>query len=190
MTYLSAPVRQVRFPPADVECSARPDGSLVVRPLHPLGPYPDKLTERLDHWAAAHSGSRFLGRARPQWRMAHGDLRSDARGSQCRAGAARAAAISRPPHRDSLRQRYRTRRARTGRHVRGHPFCAHLSGVFAGVLGFRKAAIDLRHSYTRLGVCFGRRAVPQGHPGCFAAGRRACDQRRSRRAICHAILRF
>ncbi len=51
-SYLTAPLRQLRFPPADVACSTTPDGSLVVRPLHPLGPYPDKLTERLDHWAA------------------------------------------------------------------------------------------------------------------------------------------
>jgi feruloyl-CoA synthase len=58
--YLSAPVRKVGFPPADVETSHRPDGSLVVRPLHPLGPYPDKLTERLDHWAAAAPDRVFL----------------------------------------------------------------------------------------------------------------------------------
>ena len=59
--YLSAPVRQVRFPPADVECKTRPDGSLVVRPLHPLGPYPDKLTERLDYWAAHAPDRVFIG---------------------------------------------------------------------------------------------------------------------------------
>src|SRR3984885_10335142 len=58
--YLSAPVRQVRFPPAGMESSYRPDGSLVVRPLHPLGPYPDKLTQRLDHWAAHTPDAVFL----------------------------------------------------------------------------------------------------------------------------------
>ncbi len=41
-----------------------PDGALVVRPQHPLGPYPDKLTERLDYWAAHAPDRVFLGRAR------------------------------------------------------------------------------------------------------------------------------
>src|SRR5579863_10690945 len=76
--YLSAPVRQVRFPPADVECSTRPDGSLVVRPLHPLGPYAAKLTDRLDHWAAHAPDRVFLAERYPgadrdrngQWRTA------------------------------------------------------------------------------------------------------------------------
>jgi feruloyl-CoA synthase len=82
MTYLSAPVRQVRFPPADVECSTRSDGSLVVRPLHPLGPYPDKLTERLDHWAAHAPDRVFLAeRGRDgEWRTAtYAQMRASAR---------------------------------------------------------------------------------------------------------------
>jgi feruloyl-CoA synthase len=88
MTYLSAPVRQVSFPPADVECSKRSDGSLVVRPLHPLGPYPDKLTERLDHWAAhapdrVFLGERYQGAQRGgngEWRTAtYAQMRASAR---------------------------------------------------------------------------------------------------------------
>ena len=67
--YLSAPVRQVGFPPAGVESSYRPDGSLVVRPLHPLGPYPDKLTERLDHWAAHTPDRVFLAERDRSQRM-------------------------------------------------------------------------------------------------------------------------
>jgi feruloyl-CoA synthase len=80
--YLSAPVRQVRFPPSDVECSTRPDGSLVVRPLHPLGPYPDKLTERLEHWAA-HAPDRIFLAERDRtgvWRTAsYAQMRASAR---------------------------------------------------------------------------------------------------------------
>src|ERR1700722_8286651 len=80
--YLSAPVRQVRFPPADVECTTRPDGSLVVRPLHPLGPYPDKLTERLDHWAI-HAPDRIFLAERDrngEWRSAtYAQMRASAR---------------------------------------------------------------------------------------------------------------
>ena len=84
--YLSAPVRQVRFPPADIECSTSPDGSLVVRPLHPLGPYPDKLTERLDYWAAQAPDRVFLAERLPQgarngeWRTAtYAQMRASAR---------------------------------------------------------------------------------------------------------------
>jgi len=80
--YLSAPVRQVCFPPADVETSTRPDGSLVVRPLLPLGPYPDKLTERLDYWAAHAPDRVFLAERAPNgaWRKAtYGEIRASAR---------------------------------------------------------------------------------------------------------------
>jgi feruloyl-CoA synthase len=82
MTYLSAPVRQVRFPPADVQCSRRSDGSLVVRPLHPLGPYPDKLTERLDHWAVYAPDRVFLAERDPggAWRtVTYAQMRASAR---------------------------------------------------------------------------------------------------------------
>ena len=60
----------------------RPDGSLVVRPLHPLGPYPDKLTERLDHWAAQTPDRVFLAdRDRSgAWRTAtYAQMRASAR---------------------------------------------------------------------------------------------------------------
>ncbi len=63
--YLSAPVRRVDFPPADVETWNTADGGLVVRPKHPLGPYPDKLTERLDHWATHAADRVFLAERDP-----------------------------------------------------------------------------------------------------------------------------
>src|ERR1700733_14733213 len=80
--YLSAPVRQVGFPPAQVDASYRPDGSLVVRPLHPLGPYPDKLTERLDYWAAHAPDRVFLAERdrNGEWRTAtYAQMRASAR---------------------------------------------------------------------------------------------------------------
>src|ERR1700722_7496846 len=80
--YLSAPVRQGRFPPADVEGSTSPDGSLVVRPRHPLGPYPNKLTERLDHWAVHGPDRVFLGErdSNGAWRTAtYAQMRASAR---------------------------------------------------------------------------------------------------------------
>ena len=42
------------------------------------------------------------------------------------------------------------------RHVRGHSFCADLAGLFAGLVRFRKAAVDLRHSDAGPGFCVSR----------------------------------
>jgi feruloyl-CoA synthase len=47
------PIRHVRVGPADVVVERRADGVVVLRSPHALGPYPDKLTERLAFWAAA-----------------------------------------------------------------------------------------------------------------------------------------
>jgi feruloyl-CoA synthase len=47
------PVRPVRLGPADVAVERRADGALLLRSPHPLGAFPDKLTERLQFWAAA-----------------------------------------------------------------------------------------------------------------------------------------
>ena len=47
----AAPVRAVALGPSDIELERRADGSMLLRSPHPLGPYPAKLTERLDHWA-------------------------------------------------------------------------------------------------------------------------------------------
>src|SRR5882757_8776751 len=49
----AAPLRPVRLGPSDVELERRPDGTLYLRSPHPLGRYPGRLTERLEHWAAA-----------------------------------------------------------------------------------------------------------------------------------------
>jgi len=54
----------------------------VVRPLHPLGPYPDKLTERLDYWAAHAPDRVFLAERNPNgaWRTAgYAQMRASAR---------------------------------------------------------------------------------------------------------------
>jgi len=80
--YLSAPVRQVNFPPADVECWNTSDGALVVRPKHRLGAYAAKLTERLDYWAALTPDRVFLGERDPagEWRTAtYAQMRAAAR---------------------------------------------------------------------------------------------------------------
>jgi feruloyl-CoA synthase len=44
--------RPVRLGPRDVVVEPRADGALMLRSPHRLGPYPTKLTERLEYWAA------------------------------------------------------------------------------------------------------------------------------------------
>lgn len=46
-----APLRQVTLGPQDVIVDRRADGSMLLRSPQKLGPYPDKITERLAHWA-------------------------------------------------------------------------------------------------------------------------------------------
>jgi len=80
--YESAPVREVRFPPADVTFRQGPDGAMYVRPNYPLGPYADKLTERLDHWAAAAPDRVFLAERddNGEWRkITYAETRAAAR---------------------------------------------------------------------------------------------------------------
>jgi feruloyl-CoA synthase len=44
-------VRPVRLRSSGASLERRPDGSILVRPDEPLGPYPKVLTDRLVHWA-------------------------------------------------------------------------------------------------------------------------------------------
>jgi feruloyl-CoA synthase len=48
--------RPVRLGPRDVEVERRADGTVHLRSPHRLGPYPARLTERLEHWAATAPG--------------------------------------------------------------------------------------------------------------------------------------
>src|SRR4051812_4148861 len=56
----AAPLRPVRLGPRDVVVERRPDGAIHLRSPHALAPYPAKLTERLEHWAAAVPERTFL----------------------------------------------------------------------------------------------------------------------------------
>src|SRR5882724_10698576 len=69
-TAASAPLRPVRLGPSDVTLERKPDGTLYLRSPHPLERYPDKLTQRLEHWAKAAPDRVFLAqRARDgSWR--------------------------------------------------------------------------------------------------------------------------
>ena len=59
-TAAAAPLRPVRLGPSDVEIERKPDGTLLLRSPHPLERYPDKLTVRLEHWAAVAPDRVFL----------------------------------------------------------------------------------------------------------------------------------
>ena len=54
----------------DAAHALEPDGTLLLRSPFDLGPYPDKLTERLEHWAQAAPDRIFLAQRRADgtWR--------------------------------------------------------------------------------------------------------------------------
>src|SRR3954471_11018445 len=66
----SAPLRPVRLGPADVLLDRRTDGTILLRSPHRLDAYPQKLTERLEHWAKAAPDRVFLAQrtADGSWR--------------------------------------------------------------------------------------------------------------------------
>ena len=64
------PLRPVRLGPADCVVERKPDGTVFMRSPHPLAPYPGKLTERLEYWAAKAPERIFLAQrdAQGEWR--------------------------------------------------------------------------------------------------------------------------
>ena len=75
------PTRSVRLGPTDIVAERRVDGCVLLRSPHALGPYPRKLTERLDFWAAQAPGRLFLAqRDGAGWRtLSYGQARERAR---------------------------------------------------------------------------------------------------------------
>src|SRR5262249_18356725 len=62
----AAPMRAVRLGPRDVVCERSADGTIHLTSPHALAPYPAKLTERLEYWAAAAPERTYLAqRAAP-----------------------------------------------------------------------------------------------------------------------------
>ena len=64
------PFRNVSVGPSDVVIDRKPDGTILVRSPHPLGKYPKKMTELIDHWARHASYRTFLAQREPKfgWR--------------------------------------------------------------------------------------------------------------------------
>ncbi|HWA39517.1 MAG TPA: feruloyl-CoA synthase [Burkholderiales bacterium] len=83
---MSTRVRPVRLGGAHVEVERRAGGVLRLRSPHELGPYPAKLTERLDHWAAQTPDAVFLAQRPPgqtrggEWqKLSYAEVREGAR---------------------------------------------------------------------------------------------------------------
>ncbi|MBV8731019.1 MAG: feruloyl-CoA synthase [Acidobacteriia bacterium] len=58
----TAPVRHVRIAPSEVVIERAPGGVIYARSPHPLGLYPETLTESLDHWAAVAPDRTFMAK--------------------------------------------------------------------------------------------------------------------------------
>lgn len=66
---ISAPLREIDIGSCDVEMTAHANGVIYVKSLIPLGSFPARLTERIEHWAAVAPTRIFLAeRAGDQWR--------------------------------------------------------------------------------------------------------------------------
>jgi feruloyl-CoA synthase len=66
----AAPLRPVRLGPADVVLDRKADGTIHLRSPHQLEQYPEKLTQRLEHWAKAAPDRVFIAQrtAAGEWR--------------------------------------------------------------------------------------------------------------------------
>ena len=76
------PIREVRLGPSDVVLDRRPNGVIYVRSPHPLGPYPAKMTECLENWAAVAPDRTFLAErgSDGNWRrLTYAEARAQAR---------------------------------------------------------------------------------------------------------------
>jgi feruloyl-CoA synthase len=47
----TTPIREIRLAPTGVVMERKPDGTIYVRSTLELGPYPPRMTDRLDYWA-------------------------------------------------------------------------------------------------------------------------------------------
>jgi feruloyl-CoA synthase len=74
-----------------VDVERRPDGTVLVEPLMALGAYPERLTDRLEHWAAEAPDRTFLAErdCAGEWRrVGYAEFRRQARAAaRCLLGA-------------------------------------------------------------------------------------------------------
>lgn len=59
------PFRATKFGPIATQKTVRDDGAILYRSTDPLQAFPDRLTERLDHWAEQSPNKVFIGQRGP-----------------------------------------------------------------------------------------------------------------------------
>ena len=108
--------------------TARPTARSYLRSPHPLDAYPEKLTERLAHWAKAAPDRVFLAQRAADGRGASSPTRQTlARCAAIAQALLDARALGRAADRDPVRQRHRARAARPGRDACRRALCADLA---------------------------------------------------------------
>ena len=112
----------------------KPDGTIYLKSGRTLPPYPEKLTDRLVHWAARAPDRVFMAeRDGAGWRtITYAQTLASVR----RIGAAllHARSVARAADRHPLRQRSRARAARARGELRRHSVCAGLARLFADLV--------------------------------------------------------
>ncbi len=76
------PFKDAGVLPPDIVVRRDPDGTIRAHSPHPLGPYPERLTEKLDFWAALAPERCFLAErdAEGAWtRLTYGEARTRVR---------------------------------------------------------------------------------------------------------------
>ncbi len=82
MSAATYPIRDVRLGSSEVILDRKSDGTIYVRSKHALGPYAERMTDRLDHWAAKAPDRTFLAERGPNgnWRrLTYAGAREQAR---------------------------------------------------------------------------------------------------------------
>jgi feruloyl-CoA synthase len=82
MIATSAPFRDVRLGSTEVIVERAASGVIYVRSAQPLGPYPGRMTDRLDHWAVHAPDRTFIAKRGPDgnWlRISYREMRTLAR---------------------------------------------------------------------------------------------------------------
>ena len=179
-TSAKPPLRPVLLGPPDVVVERRSDGAIVLRSPHPLPAFPQKLTERLVHWAKAAPERVFLAQrdASGAWRTLTYARRID-QSARHRRGAVGARPFAGAPDCNSFRQRYRARTPRPCRHACRHSLRADLGALLAAVEGFRQAQNHHRGSSARPGLCGERHRFRPRHRRRGAVRRRSRGHRKS-----------
>ena len=156
-------------------CStASPTARIYLRSPHPLDAYPDKLTQRLEHWAKAAPDRVFLAQRAPDgsWRtLTYAQTLAQVRAIAQALLAAQA--LGRAADRHPVRQRHRARAARPRRDDDRRALRADLGALLADVERLRQAQIDHRNADAGPGVRrrAARRSRARSRPPCRATSR-------------------